>query len=376
MFTAAIAAASGLWAMLTGKLKIVAVTAALTAAFFLGVFTTVGVQTVFEKLRHPFRDYAAFPTNDLGVKTFGWVRNNGSVNAVLGTLPNGGRFSAVARPLMQAGPKGDALLYQAWVKALGALPKAHNQQDVGCCVSEGYSEAVELLQAVENVQLGENQLYKTVSHSAIYGLARDRGHMLGNQDGLVGAYAAESVMKDGVVSCEDAGETNQTSGLAKKWGRTGVPVNIAKLAKERTVKAVALVESADEVRIALQNGYPVPVCSDQGFSMERDADGRCRPSGSWAHCMLICGYRSDKDQFCIIQSWGDNVPSGPTSLGQPDYSFWVDSRVVQHMVSQGDTFALSNFDGWPAQNIDWFARIQPKNGGRPDRVFANLALAW
>lgn len=375
----------------TGPVKKIFIAMTLCGAFFMGVLCTLGMQ----KLAHPFRDggppgtlvvaEGGMPTHvmdNLGRRNFGWNRDDGKVAAVMATLPKGGKFKDVAPHLMLGvkDVKQDALLYKAWEKVCGQIPPAHNQEQVGCCVSEGYATGVELLSAVEIGMKGDAEEYKTVSHSAIYGLARARGHMLGNQDGLVGAYAADSVQKDGVVSCEEAGETNQSAGYAKSWGRTGVPSKIRDVAKQRTVKTVAQVNSADEVRAALTNGYPVPVCSDQGFSMTRDGSGRCRPQGTWNHCMCIVGYRADKDQFCIAQSWGDNTPSGPTDLGQPNYSFWVDSNVIQHMVSQGDTFALSNFDGWPAQKIDWFAMNRPMPRGIAEKhkrftAFTELALA-
>ena len=50
----------------------------------------------------------------------------------------------------------------------------------------------------------------------------------------------------------------------------------------------------------------------------------CEASGTWGHCMLLAGVRFDRPGACIIQSWGPDVPDGPTDLGQPDFSFWAD----------------------------------------------------
>jgi hypothetical protein len=54
---------------------------------------------------------------------------------------------------------------------------------------------------------------------------------------------------------------------------------------EHKIGAASLVSTLDELDAGLANGYVAIVCSNQGFTMERDQDGFCRPSGSWAHCM-------------------------------------------------------------------------------------------
>jgi hypothetical protein len=70
--------------------------------------------------------------------------------------------------------------------------------------------------------------------------------------------------------------------------------------------------------------------------------------------MCLSGFRADKNWFCIDQSWGQNTPSGPTTLGQPDNSFWADWSVVDSMLRQGDSFAISAYDGFPAAKFHWF----------------------
>src|SRR5438552_3544002 len=66
---------------------------------------------------------------------------------------------------------------------------------------------------------------------------------------------------------------------ARDFGRRGVPADIAAAAKEHPVKGCALVKTRPDVKRAVLQGYPVAVCSDQGFRMERDSTGRCRPQG-------------------------------------------------------------------------------------------------
>ena len=55
----------------------------------------------------------------------------------------------------------------------------------------------------------------------------------------------------------------------------------------------------------------------------------------------------------IQNSWGPTWVKGPTRHGQPAGSFWVDAHVIDKMCSQGDSFAISNFLGFPAQEINY-----------------------
>ena len=71
---------------------------------------------------------------------------------------------------------------------------------------------------------------------------------------------------------------------------------------------VANVRSWDECRAAIRNGYPVLVCSDQGFAMERDDDGFCNPRGTWYHAMAVIGVRGgERPGGFLLNSWGPDV---------------------------------------------------------------------
>jgi hypothetical protein len=53
----------------------------------------------------------------------------------------------------------------------------------------------------------------------------------------------------------------------------------------------------------------------------------------------------------VMNSWGTNWVSGPTRHDQPVGSFWVDAEVIDRMVKQKDSFALSGFIGYPKQVV-------------------------
>lgn len=312
------------------------------------------------------------------VGSFGWMPQR--VEAARAAFAPA-EFSNAGRKLMQAAEEKDALLYQAAIRVTGATLPAHDQNGTGCCVGEGWSGSVELLQCCEIALHDEPEEYKPVSAAAVYALAREVGGYLGSGDGSTGSDAAKAVSTLGTVDSETAKDDNTRphphADTAKKWGRTGLPKELKAVAKNHVVKSVALVRSADEIKVALQNGYPVAVCSNVGFEgrggFRRDEDGRCYRGGSWPHCMYVCGYRADKKWFCIVQSWGANSPSGPRTLGQPESSFWITSADMDTIARQADSYALSQHNGWPAQKLDWIVKGKPQ----PFKHYARLDMrSW
>ena len=96
---------------------------------------------------------------------------------------------------------------------------------------------------------------------------------------------------------------------AKDWGAEGVPADLQAKAPEHKVQTTSLVTTWSELEDALSNGYPVTVCSNQGFTLTRDADGFCKARGSWGHCMLIVGIRADnRPGACIFSRGGAMSP--------------------------------------------------------------------
>lgn len=301
---------------------------------------------------------------------FGWIDDPAAVRDVVDELKHPTFAGAAAELVRDVDETKDALLFE-FVKKVndGKHPKAHNQNPVGCCVSEGWSSAVEYIQCVDIVLRGAALEYKPISHSFIYGTARvDIGKgRLGSSDGAVGAWAAKAVSTIGVVTCEEAGEDNYGPHFAREWGSRGVPAKLKELASKHKVKTVSQVRSAKEALAALQNGYPVPVCFRTGFAMTRDAAGFCRAQGQWGHCQLCGAYRGDKKAFLLIQSWGDGTPKGPLAKDQPDYSFWITWETMDRICAENDSFALSNFEGFPgrARDIDWFVHRRERGLDAP-----------
>jgi hypothetical protein len=281
----------------------------------------------------------------------GWIHDPEEVDRQLATMPRP-LFKSAAPGLGGSGSGKTTLLYKAFKEVNKGSYIDYPSQTIGDCVSHGYGHGVDLLEAVQIALGRKNEVFHQTATEAIYGLARvdiggQRGSIL---DGAVGAWAAKAVSTIGTVDRDVVGPYDGSR--AKNWGAQGVPDSIKAEAGLHKVKTVSLVSTYEELEDALANGYPVPVCSNQGFTLRRDQDGFCLPQGRWGHCMLIVGVRAgSRPGACFMQSWGAEMPSGPLGLDQPPNSFWADRDVVAGMLAMQDSFALSQFDGYPGQVI-------------------------
>lgn len=320
--------------------------------------------------------------------TQGWIKDDA---VIANNLDPDRTLQFAATPAGRAVLGDDAVfLWQAVRKAANKPAPWYpnvNQLEVGCCVGCGFKHGVDVLQAVQ-IAGSKSGTWKPVSVEVIYAGSRVEvggGRISG--DGSIGSWAAKWVKDWGVVPMEKHGAVDLTTfspGRAREWGRrnAGVPDPLEPLAREHPVKGTALVTTWAECKRAIGQGYPVVVCSDQGFRMERDATGRCRPQGSWAHCMLICGYRPGADEGgFILNSWGDQAHTGPVwPADAPVAGFWADANVIGRMLSQGDSFALSDVVGFPAKPLNWFIHNDRPARVRPLDLFAltrpEVSLSW
>jgi hypothetical protein len=251
-------------------------------------------------------------------------------------------------------PTNPILLYKAWRDVLGKDP-AYPAQQIGDCVSFGHGHGNDLLQCIE-IGMGSPAVYQETDTEFIYATSREVGNILGRQDGSYGALAVKAMTTIGMVSRAMLGTDGTYSGQrAKAWGLKGAPADIKSEAGPFKLGSAAQVSSWDELVAALQNGYPVTICTAQGFTLDRDADGFCKARGRWGHCMFIAGVRFDRPGACIIQSWGADCPTGPTALGQPSFSFWADQSAVNSILGEGDSWALTKSPAFQKRDLppDW-----------------------
>jgi hypothetical protein len=237
-------------------------------------------------------------------------------------------------------PTSPILLYKAWEDVLGKYP-AYPSQQIGDCVSFGHAHGNDLLQCIE-CRLGAPAEYRETDTEFIYGASREVAGILGTADGCYGSAAVKAMTTIGMLSREMLGSDGAYSGdRAKAWGQSGPPHDLEQKAAPYKLGSAALVTTWNDLVAAITNGYPVTICTSQGFTLARDPNGFCAASGTWGHCMLIAGVRFDIPGACIVQSWGPDMPTGPTALDQPDFSFWAGQSVVEQILGEGDSWALS-----------------------------------
>jgi hypothetical protein len=231
-------------------------------------------------------------------------------------------------------------------------------QLIGDCVSQGATNAVQYLQCVEIARLNEPERYRPIFQPYIYGISRKQignGNLRG--DGSLGVWAAQGVRKYGVLAADEEGVPEYSADVARSWGSKGPPSHFIDIGKNHLIQTIAKVTTYESVRDALVNGYPVTVASNRGFKMTGTvSDGKLwgTASGNWAHQMCFIGVDDDsKRPGCyVLNSWGVNAHGKPAD-DAPRGGFWVDADVVASMVKQGDSFAFSQFDGFPEQDLDF-----------------------
>ena len=210
----------------------------------------------------------------------GWRRDPEAVRRTLARLRRP-YFAASAPRLARTGADHTVMLYKAFKEVNGGSYSDYPPQEIGDCVSQSFGHGIDLREAVQIAVRTDSLAFEPTATEAIYGMARvDIGGLHGSDDdGAVGAWAAEAVSRLGTVSRTVTGPYDGKR--ARAWGADGVPPEIKARAVDHKVRTTSLVATYEELEDALANGYPVTVCSDQGFTLERDADGFCTPEGEW-----------------------------------------------------------------------------------------------
>ena len=239
-------------------------------------------------------------------------------------------------------------------------------QATGSCVGNGAWNAVMTLMSWEIARRGEAEQYQRVFLPYHYGRGRYHAGISGTGEGSTGSGQAEALVKDGVIIQQEGlpepsgGEAGLCwgSSVEMQWSNgKKIADKWVTLGQKHPVKTASLVTSYDQVRDAISNGYPVTVASNRGFKMTPKVDkGKSWgvPSGTWWHQMFFDAVDDDSARpgSHIGNSWGADAHGTPADDSPPG-GFWVDADVVDYMVRQEDSFAFSQFDGFPEQEMDW-----------------------
>jgi hypothetical protein len=326
---------------------------------------------------------------------FGYTPDRAGTQDFLSSLPRP-RLDQAAPHLMRAATDDKPVLlyralYEAFAEHNGGAKWVVGKQGIGDCVSWGWAHGCDICLAVE-WKLGGSSEWRPAATEAIYGGSRVEARDAksgGWGDGSYGGAAAKFVHNFGVLFRQPYNElgfdlTDYSAQRAKQWGNYGCGGSgdngkADKVAKLHPVRSVALVRNFEEAAAAIAAGYPVPVCSGQGFSSRRDDQGFSRASGSWSHCMCFIGVRFDRKGLLCLNSWGPNWISGPKwPEDQPDGSFWVEESTATRMLRGEDSFAVSAYEGFPYRDLkhgDWVslpaaARVRTAEVRAVEAIFA------
>jgi hypothetical protein len=285
-------------------------------------------------------------------------------------------FSIAEQTRETAGRK--MFLYQLCRKALGKDTDNY-PQEIGDCVSFGAKNATEHLtcsemvgaavqavghdgaKAIEDYLAAARIKFRPVFPPYYYGTGRmyiGRGQ-LGSEDGSMGSWMAEAVQKYGTLFSDEPNVPKYAGRIAKQFGTSKQPLDQWQpTAKSYLVKSAALINSWDELVAAICNGYSVTTASNIGYSMEPSSDGFHRQTANWGHQMCIAGVDETYSEpyGLILNSWGDvhghlkdfqnsseSLPVGVLRVRRAD---------IEKHIRAGETFAFSQFDGFPEQGLD------------------------
>lgn len=297
---------------------------------------------------------------------FGRIENKQETERIIGLLPQ----PLFALSGAESGAGQDVFLWKAEESLTGTV-RPPDAQTIGDCVSHGFGDAIDDLRWVRIAWQGDSaEDFVDSATEVIYAGSRvqiGRGGC-GRQDGSVGAWALKWIMDYGIVPRGTYGAIDLTSysgKRAREWGmpNAGCPSSLLNVAKQYPLKTGSLVRSYEEVRDAIAvSKSPVTVSSNQGFEpFVRGKDGFIRPGGTWPHCMYIRGVTDNPKRPGVVvqQSWGPGAPTGPLTVILPhgltlklyEGMFLVDAEVIDRMVSEGDSFALSDMVGFPKKDL-------------------------
>lgn len=300
-------------------------------------------------------------------------------------------FAQAGEEAIRESKRVDTFLYRSAYKAHQALygkPFVVGRQGIGDCVSWGWAHGVWIALCVDWDTGRIAEPPPMVATESIYGGSRveARGRLTGGySDGSYGGAAAKWLRDWGATfrlqyGQADGGHDLQDydAGRAKAWGNfgnggDGDSGRFDQVAKRHPAKHVALVKNFREAAAAIESGFPVPVCSGQGFSSRRTEGGWSAPSGRWSHCMCLVAVRyGDRPGLLCLNSWGPTWITGPRwPDDMPEGSFWIDSEVCDRMLAGEDSFAVGSVQGFGWRDLhhkNWF---QPPVSTLTEKVAAD-----
>ena len=165
-------------------------------------------------------------------------------------------------------PTDPVLLYKAWSDVLGKYPDYPAQQ-IGDCVSFGHGHGNDLLQCIEIRLGGPVSLPRDRHRVHLLRVARGRRHS-GDKRRVVrgGGGQGDDDDRDGLARDARAPTVRIPAIEPRNGGRRALPMTFELKAAPYKLGSAALVSTWDDLVAAITNGYPVTICTDQGFTLD------------------------------------------------------------------------------------------------------------
>lgn len=284
-------------------------------------------------------------------------------NAIVRRMPS---FSLPAMGKPEVGTK--VLFTDLWrhPKALAALGFDFIgwHQFTGSCVGVGGGNAAQTLIMID--ALIRNELEKIILYFWPYNYGRSRllGGMRGEGEGSFGSTFSQSLEQDGgtawlkELGCPDfsMGNGMEIGARAERTWSDGNEANAALRAEAVKHKFIsAPLSSGEQVRDAIMNGYPVTRAFSTFVNPEtatvRNGVLLGRYNGRGGHQESWLGYWHHPQNGELIyemNQWGLNA-YGKDPGGGADGGCWLSIDEVDRQCRNGEIYALSQYDGYPAQ---------------------------
>jgi hypothetical protein len=246
-------------------------------------------------------------------------------------------------------------------------------QQTGSCVGNGGGQVVWYTSAVEVVRLGDPEQVILPFYLLPYGKSREIGGLRGRGSGSFGSAFAKAIQRDGILPFNHPGlpqpKMHDSEGIT--WGSSvelewsdgaRIPESFLVESRKYPIKTVANIRSTDEAWEAASNYYGMTIASNWGGQMKcPGVDGVLlnTRSGTWMHQMAVLGRKRHSrlgKLWYVKNSWGPGV-HGLDPAGGPPGGFWINERDMADIVRQGECFAFSQFQGFPAQSFKWSRTI-------------------
>ena len=229
------------------------------------------------------------------------------------------------------------------------------------CVSHGSRNARDLTRAVSLLVNGDPfSWHRRTATEPTYGA---RGH---GGEGMSPARASKFERDVGFCPREDfPGVVNlekYDGHLGARWGRQGgVPAGVQDLCRRNKVGTITLINSVEQARDALFNGYGIHSGQMAAWSSKPNGQNiHGRSSPGWAHDMATVGMDFTRkhwpfDVFFIQNSWGrwnTPVPDWPSDYPpQPAGMIVTKADDWETCVCGGDCWVYSDVQGFPPRTL-------------------------